>query len=66
MPLYSQALLAQNKFDELLDKLKPEGKDNLLDASILVARGYAQVGLKRPEDAQKSFAEAETGGAECG
>ncbi len=59
IPLLSQALLAQNKFDELLTTLKPEGKDPLLDASILVARGYAQVGLKRPEDAQKSFGEAE-------
>ena len=59
VPLLSQALLAQNKFEELLTTLKPEGKDPLLDASILVARGYAQVGLKRPEDAQKSFGEAE-------
>ena len=59
VPLLSQALLAQNKFDELLSTLKPEGKDPLLDAAILVARGYAQVGLKRPEDAQKSFGEAE-------
>ncbi len=59
IPLLSQALLAQNKFDQVLEKLKPEGKDPLLDASILVARGYAQIGLKRPEDAQKSFAEAE-------
>jgi putative PEP-CTERM system TPR-repeat lipoprotein len=59
VPVYAQALLAQNKFDELLDKLKPEGKDSLLDSAILVFRGYAQVGLKRPEDAQKSFAEAE-------
>ena len=59
VPLLSQALLAQNKFQDLLDTLKPEGKDPLLDAAILVARGYAQVGLKRPEDAQKSFAEAE-------
>jgi putative PEP-CTERM system TPR-repeat lipoprotein len=59
VPLLAQALLAQSKFDELLNTLKPEGKDPLLDASILVARGYAQVSLKRPEDAQKSFAEAE-------
>ncbi len=57
--LLSQALLAQNKFQEVLDQLKVDGKDPLLDASILVARGYAEVGLKRPEDAQKSFAEAE-------
>jgi putative PEP-CTERM system TPR-repeat lipoprotein len=59
VPLLSQALLAQNRFDDLLNTLKPEGKDPLLDASILVARGYALVGLKRPDDAQKSFAEAE-------
>jgi putative PEP-CTERM system TPR-repeat lipoprotein len=59
VPLLARALLAQNKFDELLDKMKPEGKDPLLDASILVFRGYAQINLKRPEDAQKSFAEAE-------
>jgi cellulose synthase operon protein C len=59
VPLLSQALLAQNKFQDLLDQLKPDGKDPLLDASILVARGYAEVGLKRPEDAQKSFAAAE-------
>ena len=59
IPLLSQALLAQNKAQDLLDTLKPDGKDPLLDASILVARGYAQVILKRPEDAQKSFAEAE-------
>jgi putative PEP-CTERM system TPR-repeat lipoprotein len=59
VPLLSQALLSQSKFDDLLATLKPDGKDALLDASILVARGYALVGLKRPEDAQKSFAEAE-------
>lgn len=59
VPLLAQALLAQNKFDDLLNTLKPDGKDPLLDATILVSRGYAQIGLKRPEDAQKSFAEAE-------
>nr|WP_294523658.1 XrtA/PEP-CTERM system TPR-repeat protein PrsT [uncultured Rhodopila sp.] len=59
VPLLAQALLAQNKFDELLSTLKPSGQDPVLDASILVSRGYAEVGLRRPEDAQKSFAEAE-------
>ena len=59
VPLLAQALLAQNKFDELLETLKPQGQDPALDAAILVSRGYAEVGLKRPEDAQKSFAEAE-------
>lgn len=59
VPLLAQAMLAQNKFDELLQKLKPEGKDPALDASILVARGYAQIALRKPEDADQSFAEAE-------
>jgi putative PEP-CTERM system TPR-repeat lipoprotein len=57
--LLTQALLGQNKFQDILDRLKPEGKDATLDASILVARGYAEIGLKRPEDAQKSFNAAE-------
>ncbi|HEY8289298.1 MAG TPA: tetratricopeptide repeat protein, partial [Acetobacteraceae bacterium] len=59
VPLLSQALLAQSKFDQLLATLKPDGKDALLDASILVSRGYAEVGLRKPDEAQKSFAEAE-------
>ncbi|MFL5256736.1 MAG: XrtA/PEP-CTERM system TPR-repeat protein PrsT [Rhodopila sp.] len=59
VPLLAQSLLAQNKFDEVLETLKPDGKDPALDAAILVSRGYAEIGLKRPEDAQKSFAEAE-------
>jgi putative PEP-CTERM system TPR-repeat lipoprotein len=59
VPLLSQALLAQTKFNELLNMLKPDGKDKLVDGMILVARGYAQIGLRRPDDAQKSFAEAE-------
>ena len=58
-PLLAQAMLAQNKNTELLERLKPEGKDGALDAAILVARGYAQIALHRPEDAQKSFADAE-------
>jgi len=57
--LLSQALLAQGKFEPLLETLKPSGKDPLLDASILVSRGYALIGLNRSEEAQKLFAEAE-------
>ncbi len=60
VPLLAQALLTQNKNAELLEKLKPEGKDGPLDAAILVNRGYAQIALRLPEDAQKSFADAET------
>lgn len=59
IPLLAQAFLLQNKNTELLEKLKPEGKDGPLDAAILVARGYAQINLRLPEDAQKSFSDAE-------
>ena len=58
-PLLTQALLSQQKYQNLLDTLKPDGKDPTLDAAILVARGYALIGLRRPDDAQKAFAEAE-------
>lgn len=57
--LLTQALLGQSKFQKLLDDLKPDGKDANLDASILVARGYALIGLKKPDDAKKAFAEAQ-------
>jgi putative PEP-CTERM system TPR-repeat lipoprotein len=59
VPLLAQSLLVQKKFDELLAGLKPLGQDPALDASILVSRGFAEIGLQRPADAQKSFAEAE-------
>lgn len=59
IPLQAQAMLAQNKFEALLEILKPDGSNPSLDASILVSRGYAQIGLKLPEAAQKSFAEAQ-------
>lgn len=57
--LLAQALMAQAKFDDLLTRLKPGGKDANLDATILVFRGYAQVGLKQLDAAQKSFSQAE-------
>lgn len=60
--LLSQALLAQNKFDQLLASLPapgPDGRDPLLDASVLVSRGYALIGLKRPDEARQAFAQAE-------
>ncbi len=59
VPLLSQALLGQSKYQKLLDDLKPDGKDAGLDAAILVSRGYALIGLRKPDEAQKSFAEAE-------
>ena len=59
VPLLTQSLLAQGKYQKLLDDLRPDGKDATIDADILVARGYALIGLKQPDDAQKSFAEAQ-------
>ena len=59
IPLLAQALLAQNKYEAVLQQLKPDGKDALLDSTILVSRGYAQINLKRLDEAKKSFAEAE-------
>ncbi len=57
--LLAQALLAQNKAQELLDTLRPDNKDPALEAAVLVARGYAQIILKLPGEAGKSFAAAE-------
>jgi putative PEP-CTERM system TPR-repeat lipoprotein len=59
IPLLSQALLAQNKYQKVLDELKPDGRDPNLDAAILVSRGYALIGLKKTDEAQKAFSEAE-------
>ena len=59
VPLLAQSLLAQQKAKDLLAELKPDGKDAVLDASILVARGYAQIALKDTGEAQASFALAE-------
>jgi putative PEP-CTERM system TPR-repeat lipoprotein len=59
VPLLAQTLLAQRKFKDLLSDLQPGGKDAVLDAEILVARGYAQIALKSTDEAQTSFALAE-------
>jgi cellulose synthase operon protein C len=57
--LLAQSLMAQGKFDALLRKLQPSGKDASLDATILVFRGYAQIALRQSNAAQTSFAAAE-------
>jgi putative PEP-CTERM system TPR-repeat lipoprotein len=59
VPLLAQCLLAQDKTKELLDELKPAGQDPALDASILVARGYAQMVQRDIDNAQASFTRAE-------
>lgn len=57
--LLGEALMAQNHYDVLLATMKPTGKDPNLDAMILVFRGYAEIGLKHPDEAQASFNQAE-------
>ena len=59
VPLLAQSMLSQQKEKDLLAELQPDGKDAALDASILVARGYAQIALKNMDEAQASFALAE-------
>ncbi len=59
VPLLAQAMLVQQKYKDLLSDLQPDGKDAVLDASILVARGYAQSGMGDNAAAQASFALAE-------
>jgi putative PEP-CTERM system TPR-repeat lipoprotein len=59
VPLLTQSLLAQSKYQKLLDDLKPDGKDATIDADIMVSRGYALIGLGKPDDAQKAFADAQ-------
>jgi putative PEP-CTERM system TPR-repeat lipoprotein len=57
--LLGQALLAQSKYAAVLDRMQPGGKDADLDATILVFRGYAEIGLKQPDAAKKAFTDAE-------
>lgn len=57
--LLSQAMLAQAKFQAMLDEFKPTGKDPQLDSEMLVARGIADAGLNHVDTAEKDFAEAE-------
>jgi putative PEP-CTERM system TPR-repeat lipoprotein len=59
LALLSQAMLAQAKFQPMLDEFKPSGKDNQLDSEILVARGIAETGLNHVEAAEKDFADSE-------
>jgi putative PEP-CTERM system TPR-repeat lipoprotein len=59
VPLLAQAMLAQQKFNDLLNDLQPTGTDAPLDASILVSRGYAELGLKDTAKAEATFALAE-------
>src|SRR5262249_3372828 len=57
--LLAQALLAQQRYKDLLAQLNTDGADPTVDAQILVARGYAQIGLGDVDAAKESFALAE-------
>lgn len=59
LDLLSQAMLAQGKFQAMLDEFKPAGKDPQLDSDMLVARGIADANLNHVDQAQKDFADAE-------
>jgi putative PEP-CTERM system TPR-repeat lipoprotein len=59
LALLSQSMLAQAKFQAMLDEFKPAGKDPQLDSETLVARGIADAGLNHVDTAEKDFAEAE-------
>jgi putative PEP-CTERM system TPR-repeat lipoprotein len=59
LALLSQAMLAQQKFQAMLDEFKTTGKDNQLASEILVARGIAEAGLSHVDEAEKDFTESE-------
>ncbi len=59
LALLSQAMLAQSKFQEMLNEFKPTGKDKQLDSEILVSRGIAEAGLNHVDDAEKDFSASE-------
>ncbi len=58
MPVLAQSYMAQRKFRDILDDFTVGNKDPLLDADMLVTRGYAQAALRNLDDAQASFAQA--------
>jgi putative PEP-CTERM system TPR-repeat lipoprotein len=60
LPLLGEALLAQNRAEDVLKELRPKGEDKALDAGVMVLRGEAALSLGRPDDAASSFKQAET------
>lgn len=59
LPLLGEALLAQNRAENLLKELQPTGQDKGTDAEVMVLRGEAELRLRKPDDAAASFKEAE-------
>jgi tetratricopeptide (TPR) repeat protein len=58
-PLLAQAIVAQNRNDEVLRDYSPEGLMPDQAAAVLVARASAQMALKQPDAAAISIAEAQ-------
>lgn len=58
IPLLARSLLAQHRFDTVLHDLTPNTNNPELNAIILVFRGYAEIGLRHFDDAQKAFEQA--------
>jgi putative PEP-CTERM system TPR-repeat lipoprotein len=57
--LLTQSMLAQSKFQAMLDEFKPTSKDQQLNAEILNSRGVAEANLRHVDAAEKDFVEAE-------
>ena len=59
LPLLISAYLAGGKYDKALEDFQVQNLNPATDAMILVARGLAYNGLKRLDEAEKAFNEAE-------
>ncbi|MBW4092198.1 MAG: PEP-CTERM system TPR-repeat protein PrsT [Proteobacteria bacterium] len=60
VPLIAEAMLAQNHADELLDQLRANRADKIVDSEIEEARGLAHLIREEPDKAAAAFAKAET------
>ncbi|MGH7211755.1 MAG: tetratricopeptide repeat protein, partial [Acetobacteraceae bacterium] len=56
--LLARAYLAQRRYDALLREMPANQADPAVKAAVLVARGYAQLGLQQPTEAKAAFEQA--------
>ena len=59
IPVLAQSYLAQRRFNDVLTDFTVQGKDAVLDSEVQVVRGFALIGLNKPDEAQAAFADAE-------
>jgi len=57
--LLAQTYLAAGRFRQLLDEVKPDGKDPVADAELLTAYAQAQAGLRNVDAARSLMVEAQ-------